>query len=67
MLTYLIIGLVVQLVILVERFIRLPGLWTYMMSIDWNGWIAVFIGIIINVLTWPLSIIMEIWLIINGL
>lgn len=67
MLTYFIIGLMVQLVILIERFIRLPDLWTIVESMDWQSWLGVFVGIIINVLAWPLSIIMEVWLIINGL
>lgn len=67
MLTYLIIGLVVQLVILIERFIRLPDLWAYMKSLDWKAWMGMIIGIIINVLAWPLSIVMEIWLIVHGI
>lgn len=67
MLTYLIIGIIVQIVIIVERAIRIPDLWTLLELKEWKTWAALAVGIVLNVLAWPLSIIMEIWLVINGL
>lgn len=67
MLTYFIIGLIVQLAIIVERAIRVPEYWTMMEFDKLVTWVSLIVGIIINVLAWPLSIIMEIWLVINGL
>lgn len=67
MLTYLIIGIIVQLVIMIERTIRIPDLWSLLDVKDWKSWTALLVGIIINVFGWPLSIVMEVWLIINGL
>lgn len=67
MLTYLIIGFIVQAMIMIERAIRLPDIWSVMDFTDWKMYAAIVVGIIINVLTWPLSIIMEGWLVIHGI
>lgn len=67
MLTYFIIGLIVQLAIIVERVIRVPEYWTLLEFDKLVTWISLIVAIAINVLAWPLSIIMEIWLVINGL
>lgn len=69
MITYFIIGIIVQLVILIERVIRIPGLcrhnnegWQY-----WVGfWATIIVGSTINVLVWPLTIICEIINIAHG-
>lgn len=67
MLTYLIIGLIVQAVILIERAIRLSGYWDLLDFKDWRTWVGLLYGITVNTVLWPLTIIMEIWLVIHGI
>lgn len=67
MLTYLIIGLIVQTVVIIERAIRVPDYWSLIDFKDWKTWTAFLYGITVNTLFWPLTIIMEIWLVIHGI
>ena len=67
MLTYFIIGIIVQLVIIVERTIRVPEYWDLIDFKDWRIWVGLLYGITVNTLLWPFSIIMEIWLVIHGI
>lgn len=69
MITYFIIGIIVQLVILIERVIRIPGLWSHNNE-GWQDWVVfwatLIVGSIINVLVWPLTTICEIINIAHG-
>ena len=69
MITYFIIGIIVQLVTIIERAIRIPGLWRHNNE-GWQYWIGfwatIIVGSIINVLVWPLTIICEIINIAHG-
>ena len=67
MLTYLIIGLIVQMAIIIERAIRVPEYWSLVDFKDWRIQASLVVGIIINVVAWPLSIIMEIFNVIHGI
>ena len=69
MLTYLAIGLVVQLLITVERFLRgvVP---TDFSNFDWRDW-ATFVGVLViggisNILAWPFALVAEIFNIKRG-
>ena len=69
MITYFIIGIIVQLVIIIERVIRIPGLWLHNNEGRpyWVGfWTTLIVGCTINVLVWPLTIICEIINIAHG-
>lgn len=67
MLTYLIIGIIVQIVILAERAIRIPYYWDLIDFKDWRTWVGLLYGITVNTVLWPLSVVMEIWLVIHGI
>ena len=67
MLTYLIIGLIVQAMIMIERAVRVPEYWSVIDFKDWKTYVSITVAIIINVVAWPLSIIMEGWLVIHGI
>ena len=67
MLTYLIIGLIVQLAIIIERAIRVPDYWSLIDFKDWKTYGTLAVAIAINVIGWPLSIVMEIWAVIHGI
>lgn len=67
MLTYLIIGLIVQAVILIERAIRFSDYWDLLDLKDWRTWGGLLYGITVNTVLWPLTIIVEIWLVIHGI
>lgn len=69
MLTYLAIGLVVQLLITTERILRgvVP---TDFSDFDWSDW-AMFVGVLIiggisNILAWPFAVIAEVYNIARG-
>jgi hypothetical protein len=65
MATYLIIGLIVQLIIVVERAIRFPELWAE----GWNHlmfWIGFLATVAINVVVWPFAIVCEIYAVYNN-
>ena len=66
-LTYLFIGLLVQIVIIIERATRVPEYLALLKLNSLRNWIALTIAIAINVIAWPLSIVMEIWNVINGI
>ena len=72
MLTYLNIGLVVQLILIVERNLRSPNLLKDLCESceHWYWWIFGFAGIVIgmaiNVTLWPAAIVCEIITIKNG-
>ena len=65
MITYFVIGIIVQLVILIERYIRLPEVrnlkWCYGY---WFFWLCLLLGSLINAVIWPISIVCEIILIV---
>ncbi len=65
MLTYLVIGLIIQIVVFIERYIRMPEVY----QIWWDepkSWL-IFIGFAaINVSLWPISIICEIINVVHG-
>ena len=67
MITYLIIGIIVQAVIIIERAIRVPG---YFELIDWKDWrlyVGLLYGITVNVALWPIAVFSEILLVVHGL
>ena len=66
MLTWFIIGAIVQMVILVERAIRVPVYWEYADFRDIEFWWQFLFAIGINVMAWPMAIIAEIKAIIQG-
>ena len=58
MITYFVIGIIVQIIILIERYCRLyvvRGLWK-----DKNTYIWIFLLSVINIVLWPIAIIAEI-------
>lgn len=64
--TYFIIGLIVQLIIIAERAIRFPDNWSNGNPGHWQFWVSFISFFVINVLTWPLAIVCEIYNIIKG-
>jgi hypothetical protein len=59
MITWLIIGFIVQAIIIIERAIRLPEI---LGLLDWKDpmtWVGSVGAIIFNVLVWPLAIVAE--------
>lgn len=67
MIIYFSIGVIVQLIVLAERALRFPELWTDE-SLEYSDFWVWFIGmIIVNVLLWPLTIVCEIYAIIKGI
>ena len=67
MLTYLLIGVIVQTVILVERWIRLYDVLNLLDFKDWRTWASLAYAIVVNIVLWPLAIVMEIWLVAHGI
>ena len=58
MITYFVIGIIVQIIILIERYCRLyvvRDLWK-----DKNTYIWIFLLSVINIVLWPIAIIAEI-------
>lgn len=65
MLAYLVVGMVVQIVVFIERYIRMPEIYQSWWS-EGKAWL-IFIGFIaINVVLWPISIICEIINVVHG-
>ena len=69
MITYLLIGLMVQMLIIVERIIR--GVATVAnlpkTGVEWAGYITAMVFLcMINILVWPISIVCEIYNIKKG-
>ena len=58
MITYFVIGIVVQIIILIERYCRLYEVRVLCKDKDIYVWMPLFI--VINVVTWPIAIIAEI-------
>lgn len=59
MITYIIIGLIVSLLIRIERAITRPEFW----SVDWKAgitWGILLGGTVVDAVVWPLAIICEI-------
>ena len=54
---YLIIGLIVQLIIVVERAIRMPYVWKDCGHMMW--WVGFISTAIFNITVWPLTIVAE--------
>jgi hypothetical protein len=65
MFTYILIGCVVQLLIIVTRLMR--GCFTLGECLDVNVLIGIVIGSIINIAVWPITIVAEIISIIIGI
>lgn len=65
MFTYVMVGVAVQAVTIIERAIRFPELYAEGHK-EPEFWIVAVIGGIFNVLVWPLSIACEIYNIANG-
>lgn len=65
MITYLIIGLIVQLIITAERAVRFPSLWMEGYS-HLTFWVGFLITAASNVATWPLAIVFEIYNVYNN-
>ena len=58
MITYFVIGIIVQIVILIERYCRL-----YVVRVIWKDkgtYVWILLLSLINVVTWPIAIIAEI-------
>lgn len=66
MLTWFIIGAIVQTVILVERAIRVPVYWEYADFRDPEFWFQFLYAVCVNVMAWPMAILAEIKAIIRG-
>lgn len=67
MLTWFTIGVIVQLAIIIERAIRVPDYWSMVDFKDWRTYAALLYSMTVNVMAWPAAIVMEIWMIVNGL
>jgi hypothetical protein len=67
MLTYFITGVIVQIAILIERRIRIPEIWEDVNLTDADFWFTIAYCCTINALLWPASIIVEVWLLKEGL
>lgn len=66
MITYFVIGIIVQLVIIAERAIRFPVLWSNENLKHWIFWVSFIVSCCVNVLSWPLAIICEIYAVIKS-
>ena len=58
MITYFVIGIIVQIIILIERYCRL-----YEVRVLWKDkgiYVWIFLFSVINIVTWPIAIIAEI-------
>lgn len=65
MITYFIIGTIIQFVIIIERYVRLTEVREAWKS--WKTWVgAVVIGIV-NIILWPITIVFEVINIKNGI
>ena len=60
MITYFVIGIIVQIIILIERYCRLYEVRALWKDKDIYFWMFLFMFIVINVVTWPIAIIAEI-------
>ena len=67
MLNYIIIGVVVQLIIIVERVIRLPEARDAWASRDFGVYVSILVGAVINILAWPIAAVSEAFLIYCGI
>jgi hypothetical protein len=65
MLTYFVVGLIVQIIIFIERFIRIPELYQFWWN-SWKAWILFIVFMFINIALWPVSIICEIINVVRG-
>ena len=68
-LTYIVFGTVVQTIVMVERWIRLPIVREIVKDqlSEWKFWILLLLFITINIILWPYAIYCEIRLIQNGI
>ena len=67
-LTYIVFGAVIQIIIMVERWIRLPIIRELVKDClgEWEFWVLLPLFMIINIILWPCTIYCEIRLIQNG-
>ena len=67
-LTYIVFGAAIQIIIMVERWIRLPIIRELVKDRlgEWKFWVLLSLFMIINIISWPFAIYCEIRLIQNG-
>ena len=62
--TYIIIGIIVSLLIRIERSFRIHDMWNQ----DWTSWVTwliLLVGMVLDAIIWPLAIVCEIYLVIR--
>lgn len=65
MFKYFVIGVIVQMIVLMERAVRFPEIYAEIGN-DLAIWASLIVLSLINVLLWPISIICEIFHVANG-
>lgn len=65
MITYFIIGTIIQFVIIIERYVRLMEVREAWKS--WKTWIGAAVIGIVNIILWPITIVSEVINIKNGI
>ena len=68
-LTYIVFGAVIQIIIMIERWIRLPIIRELVKELlgEWEFWVLLLLFMIINIILWPFAIYCEIRNIQNGI
>ena len=68
-LTYIVFGAVIQIIIMIERWIRLPIIRELVKELlgEWKFWVLLLLFMIINIILWPFTIYCEIRSIQNGI
>ena len=68
-LAYIVFGAVIQIIIMIERWIRLPIIREFVKELlgEWKFWVLLPLFMIINIILWPFTIYCEICNIQNGI
>ena len=68
-LTYIVFGAAIQIIIMIERWIRLPIVRELVKELlgEWKFWVLLLLCMIINIISWPFAIYCEIRNIQNGI
>ena len=68
-LTYIVFGAAIQIIIMIERWIRLPIVRELVKELlgEWKFWVLLLLFMIINIISWPFAIYCEIRNIQNGI
>ena len=68
-LAYIVFGAVIQIIIMIERWIRLPIIREFVKELlgEWKFWVLLPLFLIINIILWPFTIYCEICNIQNGI